>query len=192
MSEGELGCGQNSVRKTGLLRRFLRGGRRGERGVTMIEFALVMIPFFLLLFGTFEVGLVFWGNYELENATEDAARQIRTGQVASANMNDDGFRELVCSRVSLLSQCRARLRLDVRSFASFDQIGGNGPDPLVNGELQNNFQWQPGGPRAIVLVTTFYEWPLINPMTSASLSNMGSGNRLLRASAAFRNEPWPG
>jgi Flp pilus assembly protein TadG len=164
---------------------------RSERGATLVEFAIIAVPFLLLIFGIMEVGFVFWGTYELENATEDAARQIRTGKVATNGIDADGFKALVCGHVSLLAQCSSRLRLDVRSFSSFGQIAANQPAPLdAGGNLESNFTWNPGGPSSIVLVSTFYEWPLVNVLTSASLSNMGDGNRLLRASAAFKNEAW--
>ncbi len=166
---------------------FSRNRARGERGATMVEFAIVAVPFFLLIFGTMEVGFIFWGTYELENATEDAARQIRTGH----NLDANGFKDLVCGHVALLSQCATKLRLDVRSFTSFSQIQSNQPSPLdANGNLQDNFTWNPGGPNSIVLVSTFYEWPLLTVLTSSVLSNMTDGNRLLGAAAAFKNESW--
>ena len=168
------------------------GGRRSERGVTLIEFAIISVPFFLLVFGIMEVGFIYWGTYELENATEDAARQIRTGQVQAANLDDNGFKALVCANVSLLSQCNTKLQLDVRSFADFNDIQSNPPEPLdADGELQSSFTFDPGGPSSIMLVSTFYQWPLITVLTSASLSNMADGDRLLRASSAFRNEAFP-
>jgi Flp pilus assembly protein TadG len=191
------------VMKAGLLRRctgpdagFSRsrarlGGIRGERGATLIEFALIMVPFFVILFGIFEVGFVFWGTFELENATADAARQIRTGQI-TADGGEAAFRTEVCSRVVLLSRCNADLRLDVRSFNSFAELQGSPPAPLDNdGELKDSMAFSPGGPRSIVLVSTFYRWPLINPLSGYSIANMASGDRLLQASAAFRNEPFP-
>jgi len=158
----------------------------------MVEFALVLVPLLLLIFGTLELGFVFWGTYELENATEDAARQIRTGQVANAGMTESGFKTLVCNRVTILSQCESKLRLDVRTFSSFGDIASNAPAPLDGDqELKDDFNWDPGNPRSIVLVSTFYQWPLVTGLTSVSLSNMADGDRLLRASAAFRNEAWP-
>lgn len=192
-ASGLVSGGAGSAR-IGLMRRLRLRRLRGERGAAMIEFALIAVPFLLMIFGTIEVGLVYWGSYELENATEEAARQIRTGQVAAANMNRTGFKALVCGKVSLLSQCTSRLKLDVRSFTSFQQMQDTAIEPSVNddGALDEDGEWGPGGPREIVLVTAFYEWPLITPMTAVSLSNMASGNRLLRASAAFQNEPWPG
>lgn len=168
--------------------RLLRG-RRGERGATLVEFALVAVPFFLLVFGILELGFIFWGTYELENATEEAGRQIRTGQAQSTSQSD--FVNLVCSRVTLLSQCSSKLQVDVRTFSSFSEIDDNAPVPLDGDqELLNSFNFNQGGPRSIVLVSTFYQWPLFTGITSLSLSNMADGDRLLRASAAFRNEAW--
>lgn len=165
----------------------------GERGASLIEFAIIVIPFFALLFGTLEVGFIVWGTQELENATEEAARQIRTGQIhASGNNTEEGFRTLVCSRVSLLGQCETKLRLDVRSFGNFGDIAPNAPGALdADGNLTDDFTYDPGGPGSIMLVSTFYQWPLLNIITSISLSNMADGDRLLRATAAFRNENWP-
>jgi Flp pilus assembly protein TadG len=166
------------------------GKMRDERGATMVEFALIVIPFFFILFGIFEVGLVFWGTYELENATEDAARQIRTGQI-KGNAGAAAFKTEVCKRVVLLSRCDADLRLDVRNFNDY-QATYSPVEPLDNtGKLKDDFSFLPGSARSIVIVSTFYRWPLINAISSFSISNMAGGARLLRASAAFRNEPFP-
>lgn len=176
-------------------RRHARGfwrGRRGERGASLVEFALVAFPFFFLVFGTMELGFVLWGTYELENATEDAARQIRTGQVHASNMSEAGFKSLVCDHVVLLSECLTKLRLDVRTFASYEAMKADEFQPLNQaGELGTGFQWQATSPRSIVLVRTFYQWSLFTGITSAVLSNMAGGDRLLWATAAFRNEAWP-
>ncbi len=92
--------------------------------------------------------------------------------------------------MSLLTNCASKIRIDVRSFESFAQM--TAPEPLdASGKLKDDNSYVPGGPQQVVLMTAFYEWPLLNFMSSMSLSNMASGNRLLRASAAFRNEPFP-
>jgi Flp pilus assembly protein TadG len=164
--------------------------RRHKRGATMIEFALVMLPFFILMFGILEVGLVFWASFELENATDDVARIVRTGQAQSSNFDETRMKQEICSKVSLLSSCATKLRLDIRSFTNFAAM--TAPDPLDgSGALKESFSYNLGGPQEVVLMTAFYEWPLINFMSTMSLSNLASGNRLLRSSAAFRNEPFP-
>jgi Flp pilus assembly protein TadG len=164
--------------------------RKEGRGAVMIEFALVMLPFFILVFGIFEVGLVTWGGLELDNATNAAARLVRTGQAQSGHYDANRLKQEVCARVSLLFDCSSKLRLDVRTFTSFASM--TAPQPLTaQRTLQDGFSFQPGAAEEIVLMSTYYEWPLLNIVSSMSLANMASGNRLLQASTAFRNEPFP-
>jgi Flp pilus assembly protein TadG len=183
------------IQKTGRVRRgrcFTPARRiaREQRGATLIEFALVMVPFFVLLLGLLEVGLVFWGGLELENATEDAARMVRTGQAQAGGFDEARLKQEICGRVSLLVRCSAKLRIDLRSFNTFSEM--TPPVPLdANGALKDGFAYSPGGPQQAVLMTAFYEWPLLHLLSTMSLGNMASGNRLLRASAVFRNEPFP-
>jgi Flp pilus assembly protein TadG len=168
----------------------IRRLRAERRGAAMVEFALLMLPFFILLFGIFEVGLVTWGGLELDNATSDAARLIRTGQAQSGNYDANRLKQEVCTRVSLLFDCNTKLRLDVHTFANFGSMAA--PQPLnAQGNMQDNFYFKLGAAGEIVLMSTYYEWPLLNIVSSMSLGNMASGNRLLQASAAFQNEPFP-
>jgi Flp pilus assembly protein TadG len=163
---------------------------KDRRGATMVEFTVLMVPFFILLFGIFEVGLVIWGGLELDNATSDAARLVRTGQAQSGKFDSNRLRQEICSRVALLFDCSTKLHLAVETFASFGNMAA--PDPLDNkGNLKPNFSFDLGGAQDVVLVSTFYEWPLLNIVSSMSLSNMTDGNYLLRSAAAFRNEPFP-
>jgi Flp pilus assembly protein TadG len=164
--------------------------RKDRRGAVMVEFALLMLPFLILVFGIFEVGLVIWGGLELDNATNDAARLVRTGQAQSGKFDANRLKQEVCAHVSLLFDCTSKLRLDVRTFTSFASM--TAPQPLTaQGNFQQNFSFQMGGAQEIVLMSAYYEWPLLNIVSSMSLSNMASGNRLLQASAAFQNEPFP-
>ena len=60
-----------------------------------------------------------------------------------------------------------------------------------NNLVSNNFVYQPGGPGDIVVVQLFYQWPIyVSLMNLSNLSNMSGSNRLLVATAAFRNEPY--
>jgi Flp pilus assembly protein TadG len=53
---------------------------RDEDGVTAIEFAMVGVPFFMMLFGIMGVGLYFFSVFNLENSIEQASRALRTGE----------------------------------------------------------------------------------------------------------------
>ena len=74
------------------------------------------------MLATFEIGFVYWANKELENAINDAARLVRTGQAQAANMSRAELKAEACKHVAILVDCNTRMRLDVRSGASFSDI----------------------------------------------------------------------
>lgn len=152
-----------------------------QRGVTMIEFALIALPFFILLYGTFEIGFVYWANQDLEHATGHGARLIRTGQVQGGAMSQAALKTEICNQTAVLVGCATKLRLDVRSAATF--AGITPPSPLNgSGGLKDDaeFTFSPGAAKDVVLVSAFYNW---KPL-------MKSSDYILRASSVTRNEPF--
>ena len=169
--------------------RTLRDFFRRRTAVTLVEFAVIAIPFFTLIIGIIEVGLIFWAGYELENATAAAARLVRTGQAQTSAYTVDQLRSQLCQNVVILSNCTTKVQLSVQTFSTF--AGITSPSAVnQNGGLQSNFNYSPGAPGAIVFLVAFYEWPLTTPLTRATLANLGDGNYLLQSSFAFRNEPY--
>jgi Flp pilus assembly protein TadG len=147
---------------------------------TLVEFSLIAFPLLLLIMATFEVGFIYWANQELENATSDAARLVRTGQVQAANMDQAQLKTQLCSKTALLVGCQSRVRLDVRSAASFAAIVP--PQPLDgSGQLKadNDFSYSPGTGNDVVLISAFYDW-----------QSLFSGVYIVRASTPARNEPF--
>jgi Flp pilus assembly protein TadG len=178
-----IGLGNNSVEGR------LSTLRQDRRGSVMVEFALLAIPLFMLLFGILEVGIVFFGSSMLEKATQDGARLIRTGQVQAQNMSAVQFHDYICTQVSPLLSCGSNLQVDVESFTNFSNVGiGN---PIQNGVLDPNLnKFSVGGSGNIVLVRTFYTWDIITPLLRPFFANLGNGQRLLNSTATFRNEPF--
>lgn len=168
-------------------RRFLRRFARARRGAAAVEFGLLALPFFALLFATLEATMVFFASASLEKGAADAARLIRTGQVQTGGLSEQDLRTVICD--AMFMGCDGRMQIDVRRFDSFTQIDFT--DPLTaEGDLRTDLVFQPGGPGDIVLVRAFYTWNVITPLLGRSLSNMADGARLIVASAAFRNEPF--
>lgn len=178
------GRANSTIEKGGILRRL----RKDESGATAIEFGIIAIPFFALMVAIIEVSLVYFGNFSLENGVDQAARLIRTGQAQQQGFNETQFKESVCANVAGLSNCVSGLKVDVQRFDDF--TGVNLDDPLTSdGELRDDFGFNPGVGGDVVVVRAFYEWDLIADLPGG-LSNMPSGGRLLAAVAAFRNEPF--
>lgn len=170
---------------------FLSRFKRANSGVTVIEFALVALPFFLLLYAIIDIALIFFASTTLENGLVAAARQIRTGQAQAANMTPAQFRTLVCNEISMLLSCDARLGLDVRKYSGF----GNVQFPAAldeSGNLTGNLTFDPGTAGDVVVVRAFYTWPVLTPTAGTQFVNMAGGHRLLEATIAFRNEPFNG
>ena len=78
---GEVG-GTAALRQTapGAPRALLRRFRGDRSGATAVEFAMVSVPFFGLLFAIFQTAFVFLAQEGLDAATTAAARQLMTGQ----------------------------------------------------------------------------------------------------------------
>lgn len=162
-----------------------------KRGLAAVEFAMIAVPFFFLIFGLLEVCVIFIMSSVLEHGASEAARSIRTGQFQQAGFDQAQFKSDICAELFGLLSCDSKLQLDVQTFSNF--AGTGNPDPLDpdTGDLATDtFGFIPGAQNDIVVVRVFYEWDLIIPVMSAPLANMSNNRRLLQATIAFRNEPF--
>ena len=165
--------------RSGLLRRF----SRAQEGATAVEFAFVAVPFFMLVFAIFELGLVFLVSMTLENALMTVDRKIRTGEFKNGSGAKQAFVDAVCTEMPVpLASCQAAISLDVRVLPSF--AGAIAPKrPLIDDTC-----WNPGGANSIVLVRGYYKWPVITPLLQNAASS-ADGHREITFAAVFRNEP---
>jgi Flp pilus assembly protein TadG len=160
-----------------------------EDGAAAVEFGLVAAPFLAMVFAIMETATIFFAGQTLETAVGDSARLIMTGQAQTQGFDAAQFKNQVCQRVYGLFDCSGGMQVDVRTYSNFG--GANPPNPLdANGNLVNNFVYQPGGPGDIVVVRLLYQWPVYVSLLGLNLSNMSGGMRLLIATQAFRNEPY--
>lgn len=179
-------------------RKSARSLRRDEQGFTAVEFGMVATPFLMFLFGIINVGLMYFTTFTIENATEGAARAIRTGQIKTMGAggvlaNNAEFKKQVCDRVPAFVDCAGKLRIDVQVVA--DGATPTPPSGANAGVLKaDNDMSYPGAFAGgqIVLVTTFYQWDMakILPFLNVGSSSMSDGSRLIRATVAFKNEPY--
>jgi Flp pilus assembly protein TadG len=173
------------------LRSLLTRYSRGRSGSTAVEFAMLAMPFLGLLFGIVELGMIYLISTTLDNATTDAARQIRTGSVASSSSaTAASFTTLVCNEMSWLgSNCASNLSVDVRTFSTFSATKVS--DPITSGTFNSgSLMFQTGGSGDIVLVRTYYPWTLVAPFLDGSVGRLGNNKTLIESSTTFRNEPY--
>ncbi len=168
---------------------------RAERGATAVEFALIAMPFFALLFGTLQMGLLFMNSTTIESAAMTAARQVRTGQLqTTGNNTSQGFKDLICGDANVkiwLTQadCEQNLSIDVRTFGNFASITST--LPVKNGAIDPaQLQFNSGTNCSIVMVRAFYPYTLFAPTFTPGLPDLGSNQKLITVATAFRNENW--
>jgi Flp pilus assembly protein TadG len=153
-----------------------------------VEFALVATPCVALLIAVLETILVIFAQQTLQTATTDAARLIMTGQAQTQNLSASQFQAKVCQSASSLFTCSG-IYVNVQKFSSFSSISS--ATPLTNGAFNAAaMNFSTGGPGDIVLVQTFYQWPVVLGPLGFNLTNMNGNYRLLVGTAVFRNEPY--
>jgi Flp pilus assembly protein TadG len=177
------------VFKLGSLRHQARRFLRRDDGAAAVEFGLIAAPFLALVFAIMETAIVFFGSQVLETAVADSARLIMTGQAQNQGMTQSSFKDAVCSKIYGLFNCSSGVYVDVKTYSSFGSVALSNPVD-ANGNLVNNFTYQPGGPGDIVVVRLYYQWPMYVSLLGFGLGDMSGNKRLFVATAAFRNEPY--
>lgn len=171
-------------------RLFCRHLVRNDSAAAMVEFALISIPFFLLLFAVFEQGLLFFQQETFQTAITNASRLVYTGQASTSAMTQDQFKQVVCNQLPGFIPC-STISVDVRPYTNFSSaqvtmpVGSDGKyDPT-----KATYNVGSAG-TSIVVVSGFALEPVLFPMMNSWYANAGSGKVLITASAAFKNEPW--
>ena len=181
--------------------RFAKRFKKNEDGATAIEFAIVALPFFTLLFGIMELAIVFFVNSALVHATSEAGRHVRVGNFQACG-GADQFKALVCENMKGLGNCWKNVRIDVVEGASFktitlptippvlpriaDATGAAAIPQTTNGVFNTN-----GAGDTIVIRSVLHYRLALPPLLTRLDNPKGSGARTMIATTAFRNEPFP-
>ena len=180
-----------------LLIRRLRRKRRGrfardENGTTIIEFALLGLPFFAIVGAILETSVVLLASQVLDSAVTDSSRLIRTRQAQTAGYTADQFKAVICERMyGLFGNCSG-LRVKVSEISDF--ASATVPPPVETDcttvcAWTINEEYRPGGPNSIILVQAYYKWPIILGFSGFGLADQPDHTRLLATVRVFRNEP---
>jgi len=171
----------------------MRAFARDERGVTAIEFGVLALPFFTVIFAILQTAIMFLTSQVLDSALEDASRKVRTGEAASFSI--DQFRTLVCDSTYNLIDC-SQIQLRSEVISSFANVVTTVPQSCNLTTCTWTSGWQnydsgaTGVCRQVVQVSAYYRYPLIVVLPYFNLKNQPDNYRLLGAMRVFRNEPY--
>lgn len=161
---------------------------RARDGAAAVEFALLALPFFLIVFAILETAFIFIGNVTLEQAVAKASRIVRTGNVARENVSEADFRKTLCGEITVLMSCD-NIKLDLRSYSDFASIPTSAP--IVAGALSDgDFRFERGNAGQIMALRAFYEWPLFTNFMESYLSDLSGRKHLLMSVSVFQTEPF--
>lgn len=161
---------------------------KNTSGATMLEFALVAIPTFMLMLGMIEIGLMTLDRSVVEGATREAARKIRTGAVQTSADPLATFKQTFCSNLFNVYDCTT-FSFDVRTFPSFAAIALPAVQFNQNGQ-PSNLVFQPGGAGTVTTVRVVHRHAFGTPLVG-SMMGSGTGNSVpITATAVFKTEPY--
>jgi Flp pilus assembly protein TadG len=151
-----------------------------DEGATAVEFALVALPFFGLVFAILELAIFFFASRYLENAVFDnLGRKILTQRVDAANACSAIQTEIASMFGSWLDPSKVVITLSApSSFASGGGVvalGGGACNGLVT-------------PGQIVVLSASYPYPFTGFRFIAGATALGKDMQLT-ARTAFRIEP---
>jgi len=168
-----------------------------DDGAAALEFAIVALPFFMLVLGILGMGLYFLANSQLEYGVEVAARRVRTGEAQKDSTTVGRFKQDVCTAAGSYIDCD-KLSVIVQHASSWSGIS---PQACVDskgnmvgstgstGDLVSKYT---GEESEVVLVTVCYQWDLASSFSFLRLGNAsdGTGPSIIQAATAFRSEPY--
>ncbi|CTQ62049.1 TadE/TadG family type IV pilus assembly protein [Roseibium album] len=169
--------------------RLLRSLLKDREGVTAIEFSMVALPFFIIVFGIMEVGITMFVNRMVDNALISASRLIRTGQHIDISSNEE-FKNKICGFMPAFMCDIERIIVAVETANTFSEASDKASLYDEHGDLkEDGFSHAPGGAGDIVVVKLIYKWPMMTSALNLALNDHGT-ERFLTSTMVFRNEPW--
>lgn len=173
-----------------------RGFARARSGAGAVEFALLAVPFLLLLCVVVEAAMMTLSQQTLDSAVDRATRALRTGAFQDAADGNDPatrLRNIMCGSAAVLFRCQD-LKLDVTRGASFAVVRPAEPyDGRSKGWTQSfgsTFQCPQGGDIVAVRAAV----PVLRLFNALDFTRqpMGTNAQLIVTTAIFSTEPYSG
>jgi Flp pilus assembly protein TadG len=165
--------------------------------VTVIEFAILALPFFTIIFAILETAMVFFAGQVLDSAVEDASRMIKTGRAQAAGYTMTEFRSLMCGYTfGLFGTSCAEVRIKVGKLPDFTSTTTSNTVQTCDYVTTKTCTWSmaqdydAGAKRDVIQVFAYYRWPLLINLPYFNLKNQPDNYRLIGATRVFRNEPF--
>lgn len=161
---------------------------RNKQGAAAVEFALLVLPFFLFLFCILDMALMFFVDSALDSALHTAARSVRVGSAHSNNWNLATFKSNVCNGMALAFSCQDELLVKTTAMSDFSSMSFT--SPVSGGVLSVTESFSPAASGDYVMIQAFLPWNSLMASVGANVNTLADGTYVLSAAVVFRNEPF--
>ena len=168
--------------------RIFRRFSKDRKGSTAIEFAILALPFMVIIFAILEIAIMFFMDSGLDAAMHKAVRQVRVGTAKSASWDINKFKATICAEMAYSFSCSANLK--VRATVVTDMSSVSKVYPIVNGVFTLTEDFNIGGSGNYVLVQAFLTWDPVLKLYTFSGGRLNDGKYVLGAAELFKNEPF--
>jgi Flp pilus assembly protein TadG len=165
-----------------IFRRFIKN----RKGSTAIEFAILALPFMVLIFAIIEIAIMFLVDSGLDAALHNTVRQMRVGNASGWNLTT--FKSKVCAQLSLSFSCSTNLK--VRAIVVSNMSSVNRAVPIVNGQLSVSESFTVGASGDYILVQAYLTWDPVLRLYTFAGGHLNDGRYVLGAAQLFKNEPY--
>ncbi|MBV9217881.1 MAG: pilus assembly protein [Methylobacteriaceae bacterium] len=186
----------------GRLRALLRRLRVEREGHAAVEFGMVVLPFFAIIFAVLEIAFLFMTGQALDTSLDEAARLLLTGQAQTSsgsgaiNSMSTFLNLALCPKLPAIISCTnagtlGYLQVNVAQITSF--TNANLGAPISNGVLDtSSWGYTPCTSGQIMKVEAVYPVAALTSFwTSANTVTLnGIKQRVLYSSTVFRCEPF--
>jgi Flp pilus assembly pilin Flp len=180
--------------------------RKDTSGVTIVEFAMIVPLFFLMLGIIIETGLMMFTEYVLQTSVQEAARLVRTGQAQEMKLSPLTFKAKICRLAKIVMNCNNKISVYMKKGKTFADLAGDTTSYLDVG-IKPDGTFPPstfdcGQRDEVISLIATYDWnfQLLYIWNTAGkqvgimsyFGNINGGKtRRMAAFAMFKNEPFP-
>jgi Flp pilus assembly protein TadG len=168
--------------------RLLRSLSKDRKGSAAIEFAILALPFFVVIFAIAEIAIMYFVDSGLDAALHKAVRSVRVGVAKSGNWDSIKFKQVVCNELALSFNCSTKLK--VRATVITDMASINKGNPITTGTLNVTESFDLGDSGSYVLIQAYLPWDPTFQLYTIASSRMSDGSYLLGSAELIKNEPF--
>jgi len=168
----------------GLFRSF----KENRKGAAAIEFALLVLPFMVVIFSIVEIALMFFIDSALDAALHKTVRKVRTGTAVSQAWDMNAFKTELCKNLAYSFSCKSKVLVRAVKVTAIDNI--QFATPVTGGKLTVTESFTLGASGDYILIQAFLPWDPIVSFYTMSSSKLSNGDHVLGATVVFKNEPY--